>query len=237
MATEGKSYPKLSRKLWWGVRARFMKSLPSTVTPALISSISDMSDSSARSNVLAPLRMMGLVEDDGSPTDIAKKWRLDEDYAEACSLIRTRVYPTELIEAYPNPTEDQKPKIASWFMKNASVGDAAAKMYADNYILISEADPTKQNENGRANGKVSTPTARALPPRRNSAEKKQNPSAAKVGVSAQPAPTPDGGLHNNTRRLPSIHIDVQVHISPDSTPEQIDKIFESMARHLGGYVK
>lgn len=31
---------------------------------------------------------------------------------------------------------------------------------------------------------------------------------------------------------PSLHIDIQIHIDPDATPEQIDKIFESMARHL-----
>ena len=31
---------------------------------------------------------------------------------------------------------------------------------------------------------------------------------------------------------PSIHIDIQVHISPEASPEQIDKIFESMARHI-----
>lgn len=33
---------------------------------------------------------------------------------------------------------------------------------------------------------------------------------------------------------PSLHIDMQVHISPDASPEQIDKIFESMAKHLYG---
>ncbi|MBA7690932.1 hypothetical protein ES703_99468 [subsurface metagenome] len=32
---------------------------------------------------------------------------------------------------------------------------------------------------------------------------------------------------------PSIHVDFQIHISPESTPEQIDKIFESMSRHFG----
>jgi hypothetical protein len=31
---------------------------------------------------------------------------------------------------------------------------------------------------------------------------------------------------------PSLHIDIQVHISPDATAEQIDKIFASMAKHL-----
>ena len=31
---------------------------------------------------------------------------------------------------------------------------------------------------------------------------------------------------------PSIHIDLQIHISPEATPEQIDQIFASMRRHL-----
>lgn len=31
---------------------------------------------------------------------------------------------------------------------------------------------------------------------------------------------------------PSVHIDIQIHISPDSTANQIDQIFASMAKHL-----
>lgn len=33
---------------------------------------------------------------------------------------------------------------------------------------------------------------------------------------------------------PSVHIDLQIHISPEATPEQIDQIFASMRRHLYG---
>ena len=33
---------------------------------------------------------------------------------------------------------------------------------------------------------------------------------------------------------PSVHIDVQIHIDSNATPEQIDHIFSSMARHLYG---
>lgn len=33
---------------------------------------------------------------------------------------------------------------------------------------------------------------------------------------------------------PSVHIDVQIHIDASATPEQIDQIFASMARHLYG---
>ena len=33
---------------------------------------------------------------------------------------------------------------------------------------------------------------------------------------------------------PSVHIDLQVHISPEASAEQIDQIFASMSRHLYG---
>jgi hypothetical protein len=35
-------------------------------------------------------------------------------------------------------------------------------------------------------------------------------------------------------RQPSVHIDVQVHISPEASAEQIDQVFASMAKHLYG---
>jgi hypothetical protein len=31
---------------------------------------------------------------------------------------------------------------------------------------------------------------------------------------------------------PSVHIDVQIHISPEATADQIDQIFSSMSKHL-----
>lgn len=31
---------------------------------------------------------------------------------------------------------------------------------------------------------------------------------------------------------PSLHIDIQIHISPESIKEQIDHVFESMSKHL-----
>lgn len=37
-------------------------------------------------------------------------------------------------------------------------------------------------------------------------------------------------FHNNL--FPSIHIDIQIHISSDTTFEQIDQVFASMAKHL-----
>lgn len=41
-----------------------------------------------------------------------------------------------------------------------------------------------------------------------------------------------GQIDNNNNQLPSIHIDIQIHISSDSKSEQIDQVFASMAKHL-----
>ena len=38
----------------------------------------------------------------------------------------------------------------------------------------------------------------------------------------------------NSMSEPTVHIDVQIHIDSNATPEQIDQIFASMARHLYG---
>jgi hypothetical protein len=40
-----------------------------------------------------------------------------------------------------------------------------------------------------------------------------------------------------SRGGPSLHIDVQVHISPEASAEQIDQVFASMAKHLYGAQK
>jgi hypothetical protein len=49
-------------------------------------------------------------------------------------------------------------------------------------------------------------------------------------VPAAQAPPPP----NQTRAEPSVHIDIQVHISPEASPEQIDKVFAAMAKHIYG---
>ncbi len=57
-----------------------------------------------------------------------------------------------------------------------------------------------------------------------------NMSHAKGG---KPLVTPPQPIESPT---PTLHIDFQVHIAADAPPEQIDQIFESMAKHLYGKV-
>jgi hypothetical protein len=60
------------------------------------------------------------------------------------------------------------------------------------------------------------------------------PSAVEIGPMHAPVVSGRGGEQRQGRGGPSLHIDMQIHISPDSTPEQIDQIFKSMAKHLYG---
>lgn len=44
--------------------------------------------------------------------------------------------------------------------------------------------------------------------------------------------TPPPGDSGMGQAQPSLHIDIQIHISPDAKPEQIEQIFSSMEKHL-----
>lgn len=56
--------------------------------------------------------------------------------------------------------------------------------------------------------------------------------AGAAAPSAKKTSKPEELAGPQTTGQPSIHIDFQIHISPEASPEQIDQIFASMRRHL-----
>lgn len=44
--------------------------------------------------------------------------------------------------------------------------------------------------------------------------------------------TPSNPPQNKTNKNIPIHIDLQIHISPEASPDQIDKVFQSIAKHI-----
>lgn len=52
-----------------------------------------------------------------------------------------------------------------------------------------------------------------------------------------PATGPFTGEQRLQSHPPALHIDIQVHISPEASAEQIDQVFASMAKHLYGNKK
>ncbi len=230
----GDTFPKISRKIWWLLRDRFKKSMPTTVNPTFVSAVSSMTDDSARANVISPLRQLRLVDENDKPTSLAERWRHDDEYAKVCQEIRQNIYPQELIEAYPDAGDGQRAAIKNWFMKTRKVGENAARQYTDTYVLLSEADPSKVNEKASSDSSPKT-GLRTVKPK--SAKSAPVGAQSEVQVVVPQSASSSETVPHSTRKMPAIHIDVQVHISPDTPADQIDRIFESMAKHLGGYIK
>lgn len=131
---------------------------------------------------------------------------------------------------------------------DAALGEAIRHGYGDLYDFYEDAHDrstaeianvfkTKSNAGDQAISKaVSTFKALAAGAKFNAASSRsadRNLDPVEQDVSTRPAPyaaaSPTARQSGST---PSLHIDLQVHISPEATADQIDKIFASMAKHL-----
>ena len=224
-----KTFPRISPKNWWDIRRRFKASWPQRVTPGYLASVLDVGEKSAQ-NIIGPFRSIGLIDDDGKPTALANDWRSDDHYAEACRVIRTAAYPSELLDAFPGPTVDRK-AVETWFSRAAKVGDRAARGLALFYELVTVADAAAQDSPTAqlAGSQRQTKTARApSSPRRQSSAGE----SAALDTRTKVEHASDVLRISPPPRSPSLHVNVQIHISADATSDQIDQIFAGMARHF-----
>lgn len=216
------SYPMISEKNWWTIRDKFKATLPSVVTPNYVKTLLTMSsDNSANSNVISPMKRIGLIDDENKPTPLANDWRLDNKYKSACDTIIKTVYPTELLDLFPDSNIDRN-SARNWFMSQG-VGQGAADKMVALFILL---------KSGEIKEKKTTPISKDKTTKKIDAKPKKAVSELTENAETTPIPT----KHNVavTSSQPNLHIDLQIHISPDSTAEQIETIFASMAKHLYG---
>ena len=213
---DSNSYPMISEKNWWTIREKFKASLPAIATPNYVKTLLTLSsDSSANSNVITPMRRIGLLDEENKPTALANDWRLDNKYKEVCSSIIKNVYPTELLDLFPDSNVDRA-SARNWFMSQG-VGQGAADKMVALFMLLKSGEIKDKNiatpkKSGKAVSKIAKPQAPS--------KSKEDSEPSDPVVKPQP--------HGNR---PNLHIDLQIHISPESTPEQIEAIFASMAKH------
>ncbi len=231
--SEKKSYPRLPRAHWWALRRRFKRSIPGVVTDSYLAATLNMKPNSARANVLPYLREIGLIDEDGkTQQQMATAWRDDHRYPDVCREIRERIYPGELLSAAPNPVEDRG-AAERWFANNTGHGSAAVRGMLQFYTVLMEADPSKQPATvPRKKATRRTKTAVEAPSRaaRPATSSHKNKLAAEAPLSSGDASRPP---HRPPEPgLPGVSIRLEIHISADATPDQIDKLFESMAKHI-----
>lgn len=216
------SYPMISEKNWWTIRNKFKSTLPSVVTPNYVKTLLTMSsDNSANSNVISPMKRIGLIDDENKPTSLANDWRLDNKYKSACDAIIKAVYPTELLDLFPDSNIDRN-SARNWFMSQG-VGQGAADKMVALFILL---------KSGEIKEKKTTPIQKDKTTKKTDTKPKKATLVSTENEIATPTSTPP--TITTASNQPNLHIDLQIHISPDSTAEQIETIFASMAKHLYG---
>lgn len=225
----------MSANQWWGIRNRLKKSVPGTVTLDWIMGALDTTQKGA-GNVLPQLRLLGLIDANNKPTDLIHDFRDDASYAEATKQILGSSYPSQLLESYDDPEADPS-RVASWFGRNAKTGERASQNQAKLYLLILSGklpDP---------DGVIAKPKPAVRPAKKpNSTKAAPAEAAPALGLATPAAVHAGGGTRVNAVEAatpayavgPSIHIDLQVHVSADAGDAQIESIFKSMAKHLYG---
>jgi len=212
-----KNYPRIPAKNWWMLRNRFKQSMPPSIATDYLANVLGVKEPAAK-NLFSPLRAIGIIDDEGNTTARANRWRLDSDYPEICAEIRRQIYPETLLLAVPDPVSDFN-AATQWFMTEASVGEGAAKQMATLYRLLTKADPS---EGQNAPASATSPSRRPKRERPTSAASKSGDAVPQGSITPRAQHPQFGGLH----------INIQLHISPNASLNQIDQIFASIAKHL-----
>jgi hypothetical protein len=226
------TYPDIPLSQWWKIRGLFRNRLVDTINLKYIQDALGVGIQSAR-GIYRNLQLFGFVDKDGKTTERANHWRLDDQYPQVCKDIMTDIYPVGLLDASPEIAD--RTYLINWFVKTTRVGENFAAKNASVFELLREADPAK-GKDGKATG--STPAKAQA--------KKSKPVKAVAAVAVvEPQAVPSNGNGQSPAEVkpekpslpdrlvaPSVHIDIQIHISPDAPTKQIEDIFTAIENHL-----
>lgn len=164
--------------------------------------------SSNDKSLLPVLKNIDFIDGGKAPTDRWRKFRgIDGDIALGEAI---RHGYSDLYDFYDDAHERSISDIANVFKTKSSAGDQAISKAVSTFKALAagakfmSSTQSKSSDSGMSEQGSVAADLPGMPVR-----------TATVGGST-----------------PSLHIDLQVHISPEATVEQIDKIFASMAKHL-----
>ena len=159
--------------------------------------------SSNDSSLLTILKFIGFTDSSSTPTEKWKNYRGKSHGQVLANAIRDGY--ADLYAFYPEAHSRTTSELEHVFSTSSSAGKQAIGKTVRTFQSLCEAADFS------ASGVTKPPAPPSTPP----------------DTKMQPSCVPSSG-----QLQPSLHIDIQVHISPDAKPEQIDHIFSSMAKHL-----
>jgi hypothetical protein len=228
-----RTYPYLPDTNWWALRRQFQRTPPrGEVNAAYLSGILNVGERAAQ-NLVPTLRAIGLIGDDNRITERALAWREDEQYRQVTTEMLEAIYPQGLRDVAP-PPEPDRGTVERWFLRDTGTGQAAADRMTRFYLLLAAGDPNAGEQATERPNRQGTAAPQARDARPRATRRGGGAGRGEPAREAAETATPEQVPAHAPRQAqpPSVHIDIQVHIDPAATAEQIDQIFASMARHL-----
>ncbi len=216
-----KTFPAIPFEHWNTLRAQFSKSIPTSISANYLSSILGMTEASAKTNILPCLKQIGLIDNENKTNqDFAKKFRDDSSYPQFCQDILKKIYPQELLDAFPDENSS-KEKIKNWIMNHTGNGDNAAGKIASFYLILLKADTSISSKNSNQAKSKERKPFKIVTKKNNSTQNKINHSETLEHI-------------KHLKQLPQIAFNIQIILPENATPETYDAIFSSMSNHLIG---
>jgi hypothetical protein len=155
------------------------------------------------------LKFLDFASSEGKPKERWMDFR-GRNYEEVMAEAVQESY-SELFNIYPDACSKEASELNHFFSSRSTAGERTIEAKVQTFkVLCQYCDFGALGEESKE---------------KSSTESNKNPSSD-IAEDVNQAVT------NDFHGAPDVHIDVQVHISPDSSPEQIDQIFASMAKHL-----
>jgi len=211
------TYPRFPPKLWWNLRRQFQKSTPvnGVVTDNYLATIWETTPESVRNNYLSPLKRLGLIDNENRITDRAMRWREDDEYKNVCEEILHEIYPQELLDIGPDYDRN---RVETWFGRFAGVGEKAKQDMATLFLLLVKGDPSEQDAvvNTQRKAQVNSTTVK---PRKQEQKSTKRRIPKEASIQLEGSTEALNGQNKVTGTNLSLHIDIQVHISPEASAE------------------
>ena len=160
------------------------------------------------------LKFIGFITNSNKPTD---RWSIYRDENQSKRIMAEGIKQgySALFEQYSDAHQRDDNDLRNFFKANTKVSAKTVTMMMDTFKALCSLADFGQEDDTPEDQKV-VDLAESPPP---ATEPDPNDDQSK---SPQADPT----------FSPELNINVQIHISSDAEPDQIDKIFESMAKHL-----
>jgi len=161
------------------------------------------------------LKFIGFITKSNKPT---KRWRDYRDKSLSKTVMTEGIKQgySALFEAYPDAYQRNDNDLRNFFSRHSDEEEKLIVSTVDTFKeLCALADFGQEDDD--------TPE-----------DQKESDSVESPTPATEPDPNDDQGKSSQADPTfsPELNINIQIHISSDAEPNQIDKIFESMAKHL-----